>query len=276
MGDYVNCDSSEETTFKDSTLTDVGVELGTDSDTTRRVRGVRFLAELTISINHTSDSSPTVHSTCEKPTRRAPPVVGPAGSSFYGKEQRTCDRDQDMSREPVQFQRWRTDRREREAKMEQNIKWLKEEIGKLKEQDQSLMRQFLQLRSVIYQLKSTMKAANKGAVTKLPRIAASTDSLVRASHSDTEVLVARLAVDAEEESFDDDDLNEMDDSMGLMEESYLPEFRNRTVSLMDPSKMGRGRGRGAAECGGYGYLKTRTMSFSVGASARELDRAIIE
>ena len=128
MGDYVNCDSSEETTFKDSTLTDVGVELGTNSDTTRRVRGVRFLAELTISINHTSDSSPTVHSTCEEPSRRAPPVVGPAGSSFYGKEQRTCDRDQGMSREPVQFQRWRTDRREREAKMEQNIKWLREEI----------------------------------------------------------------------------------------------------------------------------------------------------
>ena len=69
MGDYVNCDSSEETTFKDSTLTDVGVELGTNSDTTRRVRGVRFLAELTISINHTSDSSPTVHSTCEEPSR---------------------------------------------------------------------------------------------------------------------------------------------------------------------------------------------------------------
>ncbi len=129
------------------------------------------------------------------------------------------------------------------------------------------MRQFLQLRSVIYQLKGTMKT-NKGAVTKLPRIAASTDSVVR-SHSDAEALVARLAEDGEEEPFDDDDLNELDDSMGLMEEAYLPEFRNRTVSLLDPSKMGRGRG-------GYGYLKSRTMSFSVGASARELDRAIVE
>ena len=130
------------------------------------------------------------------------------------------------------------------------------------------MRQFLQLRSVIYQLKGTAKS--KCPMTKLPRIAASSDSIAR-SHSDAEAL-NRLAEDDDEVPFDDDDLNDLDDQTALTEDPYLPEFRNRTVSLLDPSKVSRGRGGS----GGYGYLKSRTMSFSVGASARELDRAIVE
>ncbi|XP_035666329.1 uncharacterized protein LOC118409421 [Branchiostoma floridae] len=45
-----------------------------------------------------------------------------------------------------------TEFKERGARLEKNLRWLRQEIVDLKEQDQSLMRQFLDLRSSIHQL----------------------------------------------------------------------------------------------------------------------------
>ncbi|XP_038076524.1 uncharacterized protein LOC119744590 [Patiria miniata] len=164
----------------------------------------------------------------------------------------------------------RTDRRDREARMEQNIEWIRDEIAKLKQQDQSLMRQFLQLRSVIYQLKGTVTTGQRP-VAKLPRIAASVESFSR-YESNAEGLDSTVNNDMFLAYEDGDDLCELDDQMALMEDPYLPEFRGRTVSLLNPGNLPRTR----VDSGGFGYLKSRTMSFSVGTSARELDRAIVE
>ncbi|XP_022081821.1 uncharacterized protein LOC110974469 isoform X2 [Acanthaster planci] len=144
---------------------------------------------------------------------------------------------------------------------------------KLKQQDQSLMRQFLQLRSVIYKLKGTVTSDQRPAV-KLPHIAASVDSFDRyeSNAGGLEALQTGETNDLMLVYDEEGDLCELDDQMALMEDPYLPEFRGRTVSLLGPGNITRTR----PGSGGFGYLKSRTMSFSVGTSARELDRAIVE
>ena len=116
MGDFVHGRESVLLGRLDSDVTD-DLHLDAAPTTVRRKSSVRFLTELTISINSTGD----------------PPLINSSrGQSNHHRalvstKQMIPDRETSNER-GAQFHRWRTDRKEREARMEQNIKWLKEEI----------------------------------------------------------------------------------------------------------------------------------------------------
>ncbi|XP_022081820.1 uncharacterized protein LOC110974469 isoform X1 [Acanthaster planci] len=236
----------------------------------RRKSSVRFLDEVTtINDNEACDPERALTRLRSETANHKCSFV--AGEPYYS---RGMDGGQTASeRGSLDFTRWKLDRKEREARLEQNINWIREEITKLKQQDQSLMRQFLQLRSVIYKLKGTVTSDQRPAV-KLPHIAASVDSFDRyeSNAGGLEALQTGETNDLMLVYDEEGDLCELDDQMALMEDPYLPEFRGRTVSLLGPGNITRTR----PGSGGFGYLKSRTMSFSVGTSARELDRAIVE
>ncbi|XP_072016955.1 uncharacterized protein [Amphiura filiformis] len=159
--------------------------------------------------------------------------------------------------------------KERSKRMTANLEWIRNEIGELKKQDQSLMRQFLQLRSTIHAMKR-----NQGSLTK-PTNAQSCNFLhfpiagnLSASFHDLSQFGSSNSINNALINID----NELNGNMGSLDgtsggNEYLPEFRARTVSLVNGSR--------STDMSEVAYVKPRTMTFS-GGSKDTTERGLYE